>query len=76
MQVSAIKVTVDRSRCIGTGCCAANAPSVFKLDEEKLSTVIDPNGRTMDQASLYAVAKDCPCAAIVLLDANDEPIYP
>jgi ferredoxin len=76
MQVSAMKVTVDRGRCIGTGCCAANAPTVFKLDEEKLSTVIDPMGQTIDQASLYAVAKDCPCAAIVLLDANDQPIYP
>jgi ferredoxin len=76
MQVSAIKVTVDRSRCIGTGCCAANAPSVFKLDDEKLSTVIDPTGETMDQASLYAIAKDCPTAAIVLLNADDQPIYP
>lgn len=76
MQVSVMKVTVDRGRCIGTGCCAANAPTVFQLDDEKLSTVIDPNGRTMDQASLYAVAKDCPTAAIVLLDARDQPIYP
>lgn len=76
MQVSAMKVTVDRKRCIGTGCCAANAPSVFKLDDERLSTVIDPDGLTIDQAALYAVAKDCPCAAIVLLDGNDEPIYP
>jgi ferredoxin len=76
MQVSVMKVTVDRARCIGTGCCVANAPSVFQLDEEKLSTVIDPDGQTMDQASLYAVAKDCPCAAIVLLDRQGRPIYP
>src|SRR3954451_3197251 len=45
MQVSVMKVSVDRARCIGTGCCVANAPSVFQLDEEKLSTVIDPDGQ-------------------------------
>jgi hypothetical protein len=49
---------------------------VFRLDEEKLSTVIDPGGQTMDQAALYAIAKDCPTAAIVLLNADDQPIYP
>ncbi|MFN0072622.1 MAG: ferredoxin [Chloroflexota bacterium] len=76
MQISLLKVTVDRKRCIGTGCCAANAPSVFRLDHEKLSTVIDPEGATIDQASLYAIAKDCPTAAILLLDERGEPIYP
>jgi ferredoxin len=76
MQVSVMRVTVDRGRCIGTGCCVANAPSVFKLDDEKISTVIDPNGLTMDQAALYAVAKDCPTAAIILLDQRGQPIYP
>lgn len=76
MQVSTMRVVVDRSRCIGTGCCAANAPSVFQLDDEKLSTVIDPEGRTIDQAALYAVAKDCPCAAIHLLDETGKAIYP
>jgi ferredoxin len=76
MQVSVTRITVDRGRCIGTGCCAANAPSVFQLDDEKFSTVIDPNGRTIDEASLYAIAKDCPTAAIILLDQQGKPIYP
>ena len=76
MQVSVIKVAVDRSRCIGTGCCAANAPSVFELDAEKLSTVIDPMGHTLDAASLYAIAKDCPTAAISLQDDKGQALYP
>jgi ferredoxin len=76
MQVSAMRVMVDRGRCIGTGCCAANAPTVFRLDDEKLSTVIDPTGQTMDQAALYAIAKDCPTAAILVLNSDDQPIYP
>lgn len=71
-----MKITVDRSRCIGTGCCAVNAPSVFKLDESRMSTVIDPDGETMDQASLYAIAKDCPTAAILLHSDIGEHVYP
>jgi ferredoxin len=71
-----MKITVDRSRCIGTGCCAANAPSVFKLDDTRMATVIDPDGETMDQASLYAIAKDCPTAAILLHSDVGEHVYP
>ncbi len=71
-----MRVVVDRSRCIGTGCCAANAPTVFRLDAAHFSTVIDPDGRTSDQQTLFAVAKDCPTAAIILIDDQDELIYP
>lgn len=71
-----MKISVDQSRCIGTGCCAANAPSVFRLDHSRLSTVIDPTGGGLDQQTLFAIAKDCPTASIILVSDAGEQIYP
>lgn len=71
-----MRVTVDQARCIGNGCCAANAPSVFRLDERGLVTVIDPTGGSLDEAALYAIAKDCPTAAVLLNDERGMQLYP
>ncbi|HLE81261.1 MAG TPA: ferredoxin [Dehalococcoidia bacterium] len=37
-----MKVRVDRNVCIGASNCVAAAPTVFKLDDSKTATVLDP----------------------------------
>jgi ferredoxin len=71
-----MKITVDQSRCIGTGCCAANAPTVFRLNQAKLCMVIEPSGGGLDQPTLFAIAKDCPTASIILVTDSGDQIYP
>lgn len=71
-----MRVRVDRDLCISAGNCVANAPSVFELDQEAIAVVLDPRGRSVREHVLWAAAKDCPTAAIVLEDENGDVLYP
>ena len=59
-----MKVTVEGTKCDGTGKCVEVAPKVFKLNEKFISVVLDPKGDT-DERILFA-AKVCPTKAIIL----------
>ncbi len=41
-----------------------------------LAAVVISVGAWLAEGGVYAIAKDCPTAAIVLLNADDQPIYP
>lgn len=69
-----MRVTIDRNLCIGCGNCESIAPGVFKLDEEGLATVIDPNGDT--EETIREAAESCPEEAIILQDESGKQIYP
>lgn len=71
-----MRVRVDRDLCIGAGNCVANGPTVFKLDEEDIAIVVDPEGSTVPDHVLWASAKDCPTAAIILEDDQGNTLYP
>ncbi len=59
-----MKVTVDTSKCDGTGKCVEVAPKVFKLNDRFISMVVDPKWDN-DQRIMFA-AKVCPTKAIIL----------
>lgn len=69
-----MKPRVDRDVCIGTANCVAIAPEVFELDNQGLSTVIDPDAGTDEQ--LREAAEECPVQAIILEDDDGNQIYP
>ena len=71
-----IRVRVDRDLCISAGNCVANGPTVFELDQEGIAVVLDPHGLTVPEHVLWAAAKDCPTAAIVLEDDEGHTLYP
>jgi len=71
-----MRVWIDRLHCIGSGKCAVNAPTVFQLDDDDKSVAIDPEGKSCDEHSLLAVAKDCPTGAIHLETDDGQRIYP
>lgn len=62
----AVRVVIDRRRCIGAGTCVVLAPSAFRwrqgdfLKPELLDTT------TVDEDVLREVAAACPTRAIVL----------
>lgn len=55
-------VTVDPSRCIGCGMCAAAAPEVFRV-EGRVSVVAQPASRSEENRA-FGAANGCPVNAI------------
>lgn len=71
-----MRVRIDRNLCIGVGTCVANAPTVFEFDREELPVVLDEHGHTVPEHAVWATAKDCPTAAIILEDDQGSILYP
>ena len=62
----AVRVVIDRRRCIGAGTCLVLAPSAFQWRQGDFlkPELLDPN--TVDEDVLREVAAACPTRAIVL----------
>jgi ferredoxin len=74
MPGSIARIEVDRDACIGSGCCVGTAPGVFKLDNDGISTVINPEGAS--EATIQEAAEGCPATAISLYDAAGARLFP
>ena len=57
-----VEVRVDRARCIGTKSCVYAAPGTFELDDQLISTVVDPEADPLE--AVLEAAEVCPTAAI------------
>ncbi len=62
----ALRVVIDRERCVGSGNCLYWAPGTFDLDDDGVSTVIDPDGD--DEDRIRVAVEGCPTRAISLED--------
>lgn len=62
----AVRIVIDRRRCIGAGTCIVLAPSAFQWRQGDFvkPELRDPN--TVDEDVLREVAAACPTKAIVL----------
>jgi len=62
----AVKVVIDRRRCIGAGTCLMLAPSAFKWRQGEFlkPELLDPS--TVDDDVLREVAAACPTQAIII----------
>ena len=61
----AIKVTIDRNVCIGSGNCAFWLPEVFGFDDADVGTVLDPLAAPLDK--VIEIARACPTQAITVV---------
>ena len=59
-----MRIETDVGRCIGTACCVAVAPEVFRLGQGARVEVFDPGGASDD--TVYDAATSCPTGAISL----------
>lgn len=57
-------VKVKRDACIGCGACAAICDSVFEIDDEGISTVVDENVSEENQEEVQDAVDSCPTGAI------------
>jgi ferredoxin len=68
----AVRIEIDRERCMGSGNCQFWAPGVFDLDDEGRSIVVDPDAAPQDKILL--AAEGCPTSAIrVVHDEGNGP---
>jgi ferredoxin len=58
----AVKIEIDREKCMGSGNCSFWAPATFDLDDDGVATVIDADGDSDDKVVL--AAQGCPTQAI------------
>ena len=70
-----LRVWVDHTKCVGSTLCVQTTPTVFALDENRQSTVVNPSGDTA--VRIREAAEGCPLSAIVLEDAETgERLFP
>ena len=70
-----VKVTVNKTKCIGSGDCVETAPKVFAFDDQGKSDVIDPAGS--DDRVIVSAARSCPVKAITVVDeATGQQLFP
>lgn len=68
------KIKIDRRMCIGYADCVGIAPEVFRLGDDNVSVVVDPDGA--DDELILDAARACPVDAITLVDEYDEQVWP
>lgn len=57
-----LRISIDRTLCIGSESCVRLVPGTFELDEEFVAIVIDPTTATEEQ--LRSAELNCPSGAI------------
>ena len=68
-----MKLKVDRELCTGVSDYVAVGPTVFKLDEQSKTVVLDPG--SVDQQTLMEAARSCPENGILLDDDEGNQSY-
>lgn len=63
----AYRVSVDKDVCISSGKCVADAPRLFRFDEDDLAEVV-PQAPRPTNDELITIARQCPSLAVVLQD--------
>ena len=69
-----LTITVNKTRCIGSGDCVETAPAVFQLDDEGKSHVVNPTGA--GDSSIVAAARSCPVKAITVVEGETQLFPP
>ncbi|WP_419162455.1 ferredoxin [Candidatus Palauibacter sp.] len=63
-----VRIEIDHGRCVGNAMCVATAPRVFAHNENRQSTVVDPDGDP--EGAVLEAAGNCPVSAIRVVDAE------
>lgn len=68
------RIKIDRSLCTGYAECVGLAPEVFRLGDDNVSVVIDPE--ETDDDMILDAARACPVDAITLFDEFEDQVWP
>src|SRR2546427_602157 len=62
-----LRVWVDHNVCVGNAMCETIAPKVFRLNENRQSEAVNPEGDSVEK--ILEAAENCPVSAIFVEDA-------
>lgn len=65
----AYRIEVDSDVCISSGKCVADAPGLFRFDDDEIAEVI-PDGEQLPDEKLVALARACPSGALRVFDGD------
>ena len=70
-----LRVRVDHQVCVGNAMCETIATKTFRLNDNRQSEVIDPQGDSEEK--ILEAAENCPVSAIFVEDAETgERLFP
>jgi ferredoxin len=70
-----LRVWVDHQTCVGNAMCETIAAKVFRLNDNRQSEAVDPEGDTVEK--IIEAAENCPVSAIFVEDAETgEQLFP
>ena len=72
--VHGMRVSIDRSLCVGFGDCVDIAPEAFQLDAESTAILVDPD--RVDRARLLKACDACPVDAITVWGEDGQQLVP
>lgn len=71
-----LKVTIDPSRCVTYGRCAAVAPGVFMIDQDTNKAYFEEDEiEDVSAQTIFAAARACPTGAIAV-EQYGRRVYP
>jgi ferredoxin len=70
----ALRITVDATKCMGSGNCLFWAPGVFDLGDDDVAHVVDPSAAAERQ--IMQAVEGCPTQAISVSPAPDAEELP
>jgi ferredoxin len=71
----ALRIIVDRLKCISAGNCMDVAPGVFQFDEAYVAVIV--NSHAAETGTIVAAAEACPVEAIRVIDEQaGQQLYP
>lgn len=67
----AYRIEVDPDVCMSSGKCVADAPGLFRFDDDEIAELI-PGGEQPPDEKLVGLARACPAGALRVLDGDEE----
>jgi ferredoxin len=70
-----LRVWVDQQVCVGNAMCEAIAANTFRLNDNRQSEAVNPEGDSVE--NILEAAENCPVSAIFVEDAETgERLFP
>jgi ferredoxin len=63
------RISVDSAVCMSSGKCVADAPDVFRFDDDEIAEIVPGATQPADERILD-LARACPAGALVVTDVD------